>query len=247
MKRNIAIAINLCLVHTALAGGIHTGPNRAIILQNPYVAPVVACSAQGSAIAFRSSSNSTAAVTVNKTVTAPAGLASGDGIVAACHIESDTIFITPPSGFTQLNSSTNTATTLDSQLFVFAKLAGGSEPGNYTFTFANAFSQCIMAAYQNVNSGCGPTDTATSAATFTAATVWTAPGITTSYTNDQIFIFQANYDGNTNVAALANLRLDTSLMSLEDELQASAGASGAKVGGTSLSSNGNVIMGGLID
>lgn len=246
MRKFIAIALSLFITRAALAGGIHNGPNRAVIAQNPYVAPVGGCASPGTLVAFRSSSNSTAATTTNKTVTAPAGLTNGDGIWAHCHIENDTEFVTPPSGFTQLASSTNTSTTPDNKSFVFYKLASG-EPGSYQFNFGPSFSQCLVAAYSNVNSGCGPAISSTSVNTFSAATNWTVGAINTPDINTMLIISQGNLEGNNNNPALTNERVDTSQISLEDVVQAAAGTTGVKNGGTSASSSGNIIFGGFYD
>ncbi len=81
-------------------------------------------------------------VVVNK----PTGTASGNWIVIA-FATGATVGITAPAGFTQAAQVVGTGVTLT----VFQKLAGGSEPSSYTFTFASSVAYGVAAVtYSNV-------------------------------------------------------------------------------------------------
>lgn len=211
------------------------------------VATAGGCAAAGSAVAYRASANSTATTAANVTVNKPAGTVADDLMIAGIHYEKDASTMSPPAGWTFLGSSTTTATSPDANLYFYYKRAGGSEGASYVWTFASGYRQGVISTYQNVNTGCGPMEVSYSTATFSGL-AWTAGAITTAFANSQLVIIQGNFDGNNSTEPLGWAeRVDTSQMSVQDIVQASAGSSGTKIGAVGGSTNGNVIMGGMLD
>lgn len=87
-----------------------------------------------------------AAVANTITIDAPLGLTAGDVLVLAVHMNTNGPTVTPPAGFT---STFLGLVTTQRWLWVGWKLAGGSEPPNYTLTFtAGGGSAGIMVAVQ---------------------------------------------------------------------------------------------------
>ncbi len=80
-------------------------------------------------VATTSDTNGTDATSI--TITKPTGVESGHLLLAA--IASNSADCTPPTGFTQIEDA---GTTIRSQLYW--KIADGSEPANYTFSFTGA-------------------------------------------------------------------------------------------------------------
>ena len=67
-------------------------------------------------------------------VTAPAGISSGDLLIAAVSTDGSTAgSLASPAGWTLLDRGSDSATTVT--LGVWYKIAGASEPANYTFTW----------------------------------------------------------------------------------------------------------------
>ena len=98
-------------------------------------------------MAYRSSASASGAPGgTSVVVNAPAGVASGDLLVAAIST-GDTV--TPPSGWTQ-QAFKNPGTT--QYFYVFARSAGASEPATYTFTLATSQSYAVtIAAWSGVD------------------------------------------------------------------------------------------------
>ena len=93
-------------------------------------------------IATNAASN-TSSTTVNPNK--PTGTLSGHVILAALSF-AGTPTITPPSGWTLIASLPGTGITLN----IYVKIAGGSEPVSYTWTFNTATnSSCSLATYSN--------------------------------------------------------------------------------------------------
>ena len=80
---------------------------------------------------------SASATTGNLTVTAPAGTAVDDVLIASIGVRPNTTGITPPTGWTLVRRVDNTNTSANS-LAVYRKTAGASEPADYTWTMSGA-------------------------------------------------------------------------------------------------------------
>lgn len=126
------------------------------------------------AITYRA--GNTASGTTSCTITKPASTASGDVMYAA--IVTDTGTVTPPSGWTALQTGTNG---LGNRLSTFRKVAGGSEPANYAFSGGSGITQGNIDGFIGVDNTT-PEDATTTIGTGSAATV-TFPSITTVTNN----------------------------------------------------------------
>lgn len=89
-----------------------------------------------------STGNSAAQTTIQ--ISKPTGTVDGDLLTAAIALYDNSsagpATFTPPSGWTQLGISNGSAS-YDPQVVVFAKVAGASEPTNYTFTSSRSQSR----------------------------------------------------------------------------------------------------------
>lgn len=99
----------------------------------------------------------------SRTVNKVTGTASGHFMVAQVVINSTTVTITPPSGWTLYASGTVTGGKME----IYIKIAGGSEPSSYTWNFSSSVAcavglQCLanVASYYSyqVNSNATPTN-----------------------------------------------------------------------------------------
>jgi RHS repeat-associated protein len=94
--------------------------------------------ASGSNIAFRSAASAgvdtgVTSLTINK----PSGTAQNDVMIASIAVRPSSASITPPSGWTLVSrEDQNTGTT--NSLAVYRKVAGASEPADYTWTFSTS-------------------------------------------------------------------------------------------------------------
>lgn len=73
------------------------------------------------------------------TITKPSGVASGDLLVAFVHV-SGSPTLTPPSGWTLIDSVTNAFGV--GTLYAFRFMAGGSEPASYSWTWTGSQYSC---------------------------------------------------------------------------------------------------------
>lgn len=182
------------------------------------------------ALAYRSGSVQTAGNSSGGalTITKPTGTASGDVLVAILYLESDTNTWTPPSGFTSAIAHDNTGAF---QVQVFTKVAGGSEPANYTFTPGSSNWRIgLMAAYSGgTGTGTLVDVTGGNQGDATVYTSQTAPTVTTTGA-DRMLIFGYGNFSSTNISSLTgaatSLRTSFGGLTLGDALRASAGATG---------------------
>ena len=85
----------------------------------------------------------------SRTVTKVTGTASGHFMVAQVVINSTTVTITPPSGWSLYASGIATGV----QMAIYSKVAGGSEPSNYTFNFSSSVACAVsLICLRNVSS-----------------------------------------------------------------------------------------------
>lgn len=251
MKKFLLIVALLCLPKILMAEG-------GMVLRRPiYIAAAGGgggggCAAVGSAVSFVSSANNTPGTRANSIVNVPAGVAVDDVMIADIHYEANSPTITPPSdgGWRLAVSTGNVGTTPDAWGFTYVRRSTGTEPASYKWTHASGFEGGVIAAYRNVNTGCGPDDVNASSAVYTTSGAgnWTVKQITTTYDNDHLVIMQDNYEGNpSGQPAGWNERMDNSQLSVQDLIQATAGASGDKTGSVTATTHGALSLLGLID
>jgi hypothetical protein len=131
------------------------------------------------------------------TITKPTGTAQGDGLIAGINtiwideFVIDWPTITPPSGWTLVrvdHFSRDTGVDYENvQQVIFEKVAGASEPANYTFTFSTSnFTRGTISRLTEVS--VSPIVDAHSGATLSV----TAPSITTLGPNRTLLFMQSN-------------------------------------------------------
>lgn len=136
----------------------------------------------------------------SQAITKPIGTASGDFIVVGISTPT-AIGITPGSGFAQQAQYIGSGVTLT----IFQKIAGGSEPASYTFTFASSTAYGVSAVtYRNVYSIAYTNSQANASSTSMAA-----PGGIPGSSNDMYIMF-GGVAGNVRATPPAGLteRLD---------------------------------------
>lgn len=91
-----------------------------------------------SLIAFRTAASAGAGSGVlTLTINKPAGTVSGDVMIAGIAVRPETATITPPSGWTLVRRVDNANPNANS-LAIYRKVAGGSEPSSYGWTFSTS-------------------------------------------------------------------------------------------------------------
>lgn len=166
------------------------------------------------------------------TVTKPAGVASGDVLIAGLSFEtgsSDTI--TAPTGWTLVRRVNNTNS---EGLAVYRKVAGGSEPASYAWTFASSRSLSAgILAFTGVDNTT-PIDVENGQTT-ASNTTHATPTITTTQANDLLVAFfaipqSATWTPPTGMTEQVDVPETNRGNSLEIDTvaQASAGATGTK-------------------
>ena len=189
-------------------------------------------------VIFRSSS-SAAASGKSVAVPKPAGVLSGDVMVAIVGVRSNAT-ITAPAGWT-LAQLTSNGTTI--RQATYWKVATGSEPASYTFTFnASRASSGAIAAYSGVNTT-NPVDVF-SGGTATSTSI-SAPSVTTGFNKDMIIGGFAIANSSA-ISPPAGMTERTELASgssikveVAEAVLASAGATGVRTA-TAASSGANV-------
>ena len=94
--------------------------------------------ASASVITFRGSTSAGApSGTLSLTINKPVGTAAGDVMIASIAVRPNTAAITVPAGWTPVRRIDNANANANS-LAVYYKVAGASEPANYTWTFSTS-------------------------------------------------------------------------------------------------------------
>jgi RHS repeat-associated protein len=198
-------------------------PHRSAEFAAPPAAPGV----------YRSASSAATAPITSHTIAKPAGVVTNDVLVAGITMRGAPT-ITAPSGWTLVRSDASGSTVTQA---VYRKVAGGSEPASYTWTFGAPIDGVVgaIAAYSGVNTTT-PIDVSGGQANASSTSV-TAPSVTTTVTNTKLVGFFGTADDATFTAPsgmtertdiLINSSQDGSASSA-DVTQASAGATGTKV------------------
>ena len=95
-------------------------------------------SASVSGISFRAAASAAApSGTLSLTINRPSGTSVGDVMIASIAVRPNTATITEPAGWTLVRRIDNANANANS-LAVYYKVAGGSEPANYTWTFSTS-------------------------------------------------------------------------------------------------------------
>ncbi len=114
------------------------------------------------------------------TITKPTGTADGDVLIASIAASSSAATITPPSGWTLVNSQTQSNTNT-SKLSTYWLAAGASEPASYTWTFSGGARDLAgaISAYSGVDASAGTINAQAAQATG-SSTSHATPTITTT-------------------------------------------------------------------
>ena len=134
---------------------------------------------------FRSATSAASVPITSITVSKPSGVTTNDVLLGMVSVRSGPT-ITPPSGWTLVRSDVN-GTSLTQA--VYRKVAGGSEPSSYSWTFDGPVSAVVgtIVAYSGVNTGT-PVDVSGGQANASSTSV-TAPSVTTTVANDMVVGF----------------------------------------------------------
>jgi hypothetical protein len=181
-------------------------------------------------IAFRSASGaSNGAGSTALTLPAPAGVASGDVLLAAVAVGGSSVAITAPSGWTQtINASEGSGL----RTIVYRRIASASEPAGYIWSFSTSINAVgVVAAYSGVDTA-SPIDAADGYGS-SSSTVITAPGVTTSTPGAWLVNVSSTAAATTiapppGMAERAEQGGTRLTVSLNDELRTSAGATGLR-------------------
>jgi hypothetical protein len=210
---------------------------------------IVNMSAPVTPISFRSSSTASTAGATSLTISPPSGLANNDVMIAIINANVETTTITPPSGWTLIRSLNNNNPPITANASIYYKRAA-SESGSYRFDISS--SQRIVgaiSAFSGVITSGNPVDVSSGQSNNSSATA-TAPSITTTRNNEMLVY--ASVDDNSPAstwtapsgmteAADSN---STAAVTIDYLIQASAGATGNKVGAcTDAGLNGSFLLG----
>lgn len=187
----------------------------------------ISAAASTPTIAFRAHTSTGYGLSTNTDLTAPAGLANGDILIAVILVARGSApgAVTPPAGFSLIGTTVSiSGSGLFVDTYMFWKRAA-SESGGYTFTHINQSRQGCLMAY----SGCLASGTpigATSNNNGTGGTA-TGTGITTTAANSYLLWASHDYEGTGTLSPPAGMteRFD-SLLYTADQLIATASATG---------------------
>jgi RHS repeat-associated protein len=188
---------------------------------------------------YRSATEAASVPVTDITIDKPAGTTTNDVLLAMVSVRGAPV-MTPPAGWTLVRADTNGTVMMQS---LYQRVAGGSEPASYTFSFDREVAAAIgvVAAYSGVDTT-APVDVSGGQTNASSASV-TAPSITTSVANTVVVGFfgtgnDATFtppSGMTERADLLNVSAFKLAVELTEVGQASAGASGSKVASASKS------------
>jgi len=141
--------------------------------------------ASASVITFRGSTSAGApSGTLSLTINKPVGTAAGDVMIASIAVRPNTAAITVPAGWTPVRRIDNANANANS-LAVYYKVAGASEPANYTWTFSTSTGSAGgIHTFSGVDTG-NPIDVEGGQNTASGLTHAT-PSVTTTVTNTML-------------------------------------------------------------
>ncbi|MEX2554386.1 MAG: cadherin-like domain-containing protein [Actinomycetota bacterium] len=204
-------------------------------LTSPAATISITIGAASAGITLRSASSAANPTATSLTISAPAGLAPGDVMLAGISVRGNTT-IAPPAGWTFVRLDATSEFIF--RQAVYFKVAG-SEPASYSFTFnSNQAAAGGIAAYSGVNTA-NPIDAHSGqVSNFLRFATITAPSVTTTQNGAMLVGFFGMAD-NVTIAPPSGMteRWDVAsnagafFMTQEgaDALQPTAGASGSKV------------------
>ena len=141
---------------------------------------------------FRAGTSGYAHNAASQSISAPAGLASGDYLIAYAQSVSNDGTFGAPSGWRILESGPDAGNRDPLPSAVFYKVAGGSEPGSYSFTFSSNGGWTItLVAYYNTTG----TDAIANANSSGLATSLAAASVTTTQASETVVVFWAAVGG----------------------------------------------------
>ena len=191
-----------------------------------------------SVIAFRGGASAGAASgTLSLTINKPSGTVEGDIMIASIAVRPDTAAITAPADWALVRRVDNANPNANS-LAVYYKVAGASEPADYTWTFSTSIGSAGgIQSFSGVDQG-NPIDVESGQNTASGLTHAT-PSVTTTVTNTMLvtshaFTSSATWTppgGMTEVFDVASETVPAAAgISIEGNyvIQAAAGATGAK-------------------
>jgi hypothetical protein len=182
------------------------------------------------AIAFRSVNSVAYASHSSTVIPAPSGIANDDILIAAIAIGrsgSDPGPSTPPAGFTAVTTATWVqGGSFYVNLGVYWKRAA-SESGSYTFTHSTYSTEGVMLAYSGCLTSGSPIDSGISTQDGAGGTS-TLSSITTTVANAMLLAVGQNWDANGSTPPSGMTERFDHLITVDDVIQASAGASGTK-------------------
>lgn len=178
-------------------------------------------------IDYQSQASATPASGTSITITKPAGTADGDILIAQISAKgASTPTITPPSGWTSRGGFPTAPST---KTEVFTKIAGASEPTDYTWTTSIAIVESVgvIARYAPVapSSPPGVIDAAASQAIATT----TAPSVTATGNNDRLVVLFSQATPGTTPSGFTQRFLNdqgSAVAAIYDKQLTSAGATG---------------------
>jgi hypothetical protein len=182
------------------AAGNHSSTSTAPSVTTPSAPP-----SPGGSVAFRAGSTAQVGASTSLVVAKPAGLATGDVMIAT--VSSRGIpNITPPAGWSLVTSTDNSTTMRQA---VYWRAAGASEPASWTFTLSKA-----KAAVVQVNAYSGVSTTAPvrafAASVNASGTTVTAPAVTATSGDAVVAVFGTARSSNLTVAATLSKRTQIS-------------------------------------
>lgn len=184
------------------------------------------------AIAYRASATAGGSSAANLTITKPTGTAADDILIMNLYTEGGPPpTMTPPTGWTELTGAgtTNTVSTPDMRQQVYWLRAGGSEPADYTWTFAESWRAGQISAYSGGITTGDPTDPESVNAAAAADTAPIATAITTTVADTMVLYLHDCFDTRTVTPPTGMTeRVEFTLVYLAEVAQAVAGTTGTK-------------------
>lgn len=202
---------------------------------------------------YNSSIGSSTTIILSK----PTGTVEGDVIVAALNF-GGMATVTPPANWNLIRRVDNDDSTNDVSLAVYYKIATGSEPTSYTFTFSMSLTSAgIITSYYSMDTASlvDTSNSQTSGSTESTTQTFTVPSITTSYGQEYIVAFAANYATNTGgtwtndlgngLTEFTERTNSRRMIQGADVVKTSAGATGTYTAAPSLAAHGATVIVGL--
>jgi hypothetical protein len=196
-----------------------------------------------SGITFRAQTSAISTTTGQLILTKPSGVVSGDLMIAQVARRS-TATLTVPSGWTLIRSDSDTDVTQN--LSTYYKVAGGSEPSTYTWTWLGSGSLSAGGITAYTGQHATPIDASSGAVINTDTKVMAAPTITTTHTGSVLMLLYC-FSGNATFSAPALMTQRYQAVSgtssfvavgAADQIaQAGVGPTGARGAGSSVSAH----------